>query len=114
MPDLNVAVPFVDPNHAQNWEAITVGGQIKRILFGSASLDFPSIAANLADELTITVNGAKVGDVVMVGPPSTLDAEIGITGLVTAANVVTVRAENNSIGAVDIADSVFNVLVFGF
>jgi hypothetical protein len=83
----------------------------KRAILGSASLDFGSIATTATAELTITVLGAAAGDVVAVGPPSDLDAGLLATAYVSAANTVTVRLYNSTGGAIDPADSVWNVAV---
>lgn len=96
-----------------NLLALTAGGAIKRVLTASASLNFPSIAANLAADLTIAVPGAKAGDAVMVGAPAALEGALTVIGFVSAADVVTVRAGNNSIGAVDAAAATYNVVVLG-
>lgn len=69
---------------------------------------------NLADAAgendTVTVTGAKIGDIVLVGLG--VDAAgITITGYVSAANTVTVRVQNESGGAVDLASSTCNIVV---
>lgn len=83
----------------------------KRAIFGSASLDFASIAAGETGELTIAVSEAAVGDVVLVGPPSDLDAGLMVTAYVSAAQVVTIRLHNSTAGAVDAAASTWTVAV---
>lgn len=108
--DTNTTFP-VDAQ--ENILALADEGNIKRVLTGSASLNFGSIAANLVASLTITVNGAKVGDAVIVGAPSGLDSELTVMGFVSAANTVTVRAANNSAGAVDPDAATYNVVVIG-
>lgn len=52
---------------------------------------FPSVAAS---ELTITVPGAAVGDVVALAPPSSIEDGLMWSGYVSAANTVTVRLLN--------------------
>jgi len=89
--------------------ALTESG--KRAILGSASLDFGSIAAGATAELTITLNGVAAGDVVSMGPPLDLDAGLMATAYCSAANTVTIRLHNTTVGAIDPADSVWNVAV---
>ena len=107
-------VPFIDPNIGDAILGLTDEGAIKRVYSTTATLDFPSIAANLADDLTVTVNGAKVGDAVYIGAPAALESEITVMGFVSAADTVTVRAANNSAGAIDPASASYRIVVIGF
>ncbi|HEY1178157.1 MAG TPA: glycosyl hydrolase family 28-related protein [Phytomonospora sp.] len=68
---------------------------------GTATLDFPSIAAGATAELTVTVTGAATGDTVSLAPPSTIAAGLMWSGYVSAANTVTVRLFNSTASAVD-------------
>lgn len=77
----------------------------------TATLDFASIAAGATAELTITVTGAATGDAVSVGPPSTLNAGLQVTGYVSATNTVTVRVYNSTGSAVDPASSTWKATV---
>lgn len=85
----------------------------KDMLRGKATLDFPSVAAAGNQELTISVPGAAVGDDVagpfLSGAPT---AGIIYSARVSAANVVTVRAQNVTGGAVDPASTEYRVIVF--
>jgi hypothetical protein len=77
----------------------------------SANLDFPSIATQAKADLTIAVQGAAVGDAVMLGLPAAPAAGLVFNAFVSAANVVTVRASNTSSGAVDAASAAYRVVV---
>ncbi|RCG31981.1 hypothetical protein DQ384_05415 [Sphaerisporangium album] len=81
------------------------------ILTGTATLDFPSIAAGTTAELTITVTGAVVGNPVALAPPATLTAGLIASGRVTAANTVTVRMANVTSGAIDPASATWGAAV---
>lgn len=83
----------------------------KRAVFGSATLDFPSIAAVTAEELTIPVAAAEVGDVVYLGAPAALEANLMAMAYVSAAGVVTVRVANMTAGAIDPASATYKVAV---
>ena len=85
----------------------------KDMLRGKATLDFPSVAAAGGQELTISVPGAAVGDDV-AGPFLNAAPTAGIiySARVSAANVVTVRAQNVTAGAVDPASAEHRVIVW--
>jgi len=74
----------------------------------TAVLDFGSINAGLAADLTIALSGAVVGDLVIAAPP-VLAAGLSYAAFVSAANVVTVRLCNNTAGAVDAASASWSV-----
>jgi hypothetical protein len=80
-------------------------------LTATATLDFPSIAAQTCSELTITVTGAAVGDEVRLGPPAAFEANLSATGIVTAADTVTVRVCNPSAGAINPASATWRATV---
>jgi hypothetical protein len=79
---------------AVNATGVAVGGgtTVTKILSATATLDFGSTAAGAVADLTITVTGAAVGDVVALAIPT---AAITTTGAydkwVSAADTVTVR-----------------------
>lgn len=66
-----------------------------------ASLDFPSIAANSAADLTMACPGAAVGDVVSIGMNVFPAQGIVLSARVSAANVVQIRATNVTAAAID-------------
>lgn len=73
---------------------IGAGTAITKHLSASASLDFPSIAANACQELTITVTGAADGNTVSLGIPNALasaSSTLAWSGWVSAANTASVR-----------------------
>lgn len=86
---------------------------VNKVLAATATLDFPSIAANGAADLTITVTGAAVGDYVTLALPAAPAAGLMFMGFVSAANTVTVRARNLTASPVDAASATYGALVFG-
>ena len=71
---------------------------IKHVRSNVATLDFADTAAGTVSDLTVTVTGASVGDVVQVGVPhESVPAAGSFTGWVSAADTVTVRFANNSL-----------------
>ncbi|WP_280768247.1 hypothetical protein [Paenibacillus sp. PastH-2] len=58
--------------------------------------DFGTINANSTKDLTITANGASVGDFVQVSRLTAIDAGLTLTGFVSAANTITIRMSNST------------------
>jgi hypothetical protein len=79
-------------------------------LTGSGTLDFPNTLAQTSSDLTITVTGAAVGDIVMLGTPVQA-ANSTFTAFVSATNTVSVRMNNYSALAIDPASAAFKVYV---
>jgi hypothetical protein len=70
-------------------------------LKATASLDFPSIAAQGQQELTIALTGALAGAPVVVGVNVAPPAGIALMGYCVLNDVITVRALNVTAGAID-------------
>jgi hypothetical protein len=77
----------------------------------TATLDFPSISSNNNEELTMTVTGAAIGDIVMLGAPSAIESDLTWCGYVSAADTVTVRLHNSSGGSVNPASATWKATV---
>jgi hypothetical protein len=92
----------------------STGTTIEAVISATATLDFPSTAAQTSSDLTIAVTGAAVGDAVFLGLPAAPDANGCFTAWVSAANTVTVRFNNYSAGAIDPASATYRVVVFKF
>jgi hypothetical protein len=94
---------YVDDNFTPN----------SSILTDTATLNFASIPAQLFEDLTVTVTGASVGDVVSIGIPTAAAVPSAMfTAFVSASNTVTIRAANISLIAIDPASGLFKVKVF--
>lgn len=114
-----VAAQTVLENGAKNFngtnEFLTAGGvnyTMAKTLTNTAALDFPNTAAQTSSDLTITVTGAAVGDVVLLGvPAASVNADSCYTAFVSAANTVTVRFNNYSAGAIDPASGTFRAAI---
>lgn len=72
----------------------------KREIIATANLDFGSIAANTDLELTATVTHVKLGQVAAVSAPS-LNSGLVASAYVSAADTVTIRVSNVTVGALD-------------
>jgi hypothetical protein len=79
----------------------------------SATLDFPNTSTNFCQELGISVPGADVGDVAMVGfPNGVINIVSSVTAYVWATDQVTVRFCNHStVIAHDPPSATFKVVV---
>lgn len=94
---------------------LTIGGgaAILKVLTNTATLDFGSTAPGAVTDLTITVTGAALGDVVILGVPNGSTVAAGdFTAWVSATNTVTVRFANNQlVGSLDPASGTFRATV---
>ena len=90
---------------APSWQATFTGRT------NSATLDFPNTGAQSSSELTITVTGAVVGDVVTVGT-TVNNANSTFTARVSATNIVSVKFNNYGAAAINPASGTFKVIVW--
>ena len=95
-------------NNGSSWKNVMTG---KRIT-GSASLNFPSTLAQQSSDLTITVTGAIVGDVVTLGvPASSVLSNSSFSVWISTSDTATVRFNNYSSGPQDPPVGTFKVFV---
>lgn len=96
-----------------NTRAIPLVYNTPNTLSATATLDFPSTAANSVSDLTITLTGAVLGDNVVIGVPNGSTAAAGnYSAWVSATNTVKVRFSNNSSStAYDPASGVFKATI---
>jgi len=81
-------------------------------IFRTPKLDFPSIAAGAYSDLTVDyMYGARTNMNVMVGQPVTPVVGLTYQAFVSANDVVTVRAINNTASAIDAALQVLKITV---
>jgi len=73
----------------------------KRMQVVAAEVNFASIAASSTAESTVTVEGVRVGDAVMVAPPTGFLTGVVASAYVSADNTVKVRLANVTAGAID-------------
>lgn len=90
------------------------GTSLAGILSTTAVLDFGSISAQSSAELTVTLTGAAIGDIALLGPPDSAAADISFFAFVSATDTVTVRAVNATAGSVDPASGTYRVAVLQF
>ncbi len=80
----------------------------------NVSLDFPSINANSVTNLTVTLPSAGTNGVVLIGPPPGLTAGVGVFGLVSSTNTVTIWVTNPTAAAINPAAGDFRVTVINY
>ena len=86
-------------------------GLFSELFLVRATMDFGNLADAAGETNTIAVPGVALGDLV-VGVSLGLDISgITVTAYVSAANVVSVRVQNESGGALDILTSTVRVIV---
>lgn len=85
--------------------------ELAPVLRGSATLDFGSIAAGASQDLTLSVPGASISDLVLVADPGGTSS-LFFKGRVSSADTVTIRAVNAGTSPVDYNPGLFRVLVF--
>lgn len=112
----STAITIDDPNIeiSSSYFIKQGSGEGFQILTATASLNFPSVAGNDTQSLTVPVTGAVENDVVMLGIPATVSAGLTFLGHVSTAGVVEVDAVNATNSAIDPAASTFRVVVLNF
>lgn len=76
----------------------TSGTAILKVISSTSFLDFPNTLAGTVSDLTITLTGANIGDVVILGIPSTSIPSAGsYSAWVSSSGIVTVRYANNAL-----------------
>jgi hypothetical protein len=98
--------------------SVKIGGgtAITKVLSATATLDFGSTAAGASTDLTITVTGAALGDVVSIGvPDGSTVANSSYSAWVSATDTVKVRFIDNAlVGTADPASGTFRAQVNQF
>ncbi len=88
---------------------------LAKTLTATATLNFGNTNTNSSRDITITVNGAALGDVVMLGVPSSaVNNNSCYTAWVSAVNTITVRFNNYSSAGINPASGVFRVSVIKY
>lgn len=96
--------------HKTNTELAST--RMRYIGSASSALDFPSIAAQSYEDLTITVTGAATGNAVILARQGTWPAQgVIYQSFVSAVDTVTVRAYNITAGAIDPTAATYKVTV---
>ncbi len=104
---VGAALSLVQKNDGKWYET----GRLDNILSGSKTFDPSNLADGAGETTTVTVTGAALGDFVE-GVSFSNDLQgMTVTGYVSAANTVSVRFQNESGGALDLASGTLRVEV---
>ena len=95
---------------ANDISGVQKGQVIGSAIFVQATVTYTLIGSNLSQDQTVTVSGASINDLVVVGAPN-LAAGLNVFGFVSAANTVTLRMDNSTAGGVTPGALIFNILV---
>ncbi|MGE3799753.1 MAG: beta strand repeat-containing protein [Candidatus Kapaibacterium sp.] len=109
--DINYTLPAATPNAAANgtdlgtgyMETDNVGAMSWRqsVVVTATNLNFGNVASQTSSDVTVTVTGAAVGDIVNIGVDNAAVAGNSCyTAWVSAANTVTIRFNNYSLAAI--------------
>lgn len=83
---------------SQTW----VVANLRGLPLSEVTIDPASVAADVAPSQNVTVEGLRVGDVILAIPPAAILADVTAIALrVSAANTLPLRFANGSVGAVD-------------
>jgi hypothetical protein len=94
---------------------VNPGAPIFDVWSATAPLGFPPTAPGTNSDMVVVVNGAQLGDVVMLGVPNgSVLPNSAYTAWVSAINQVTVRFNNYSAGILAPAMGMFRVAVMRF
>lgn len=97
-----MAIPFANRNQYQ--------GLFSQNITLKATLTIPSVATAASNVITVTVQGAAIGDLVDLLPQFDL-SQLNVNAYVSSANTVSIRSTNISGGTVNLGAQVFYILI---
>jgi len=80
----------------------------------TASIDFGTLAGHSTSAGNVTVTGAAVGNLVLVGLPTAVSAGVVVQGVVFAANTVCMTAINGSNSGKTVGTADYRITVIGY
>ncbi len=103
---------MINDVQARNSLRVGTGAYVTRLLSGTATIDFPSVAHGSHASASVTVTGAALGDVVVgLSHSGAVPAGALLVGDVTSANTVTAKLMNLSGAAVNLAGGTVRAVV---
>lgn len=100
-----------DLKDQNNILTLTAEGSIKGILAASGTVDVSSLADGAGESHDMTVNGVALGDIVLGTSVGVDNVDVIVNAAVTAANTVTIRFQNESGSAHNLAPTTVRVIV---
>ncbi|MBI5732630.1 hypothetical protein HY967_01580 [Candidatus Jorgensenbacteria bacterium] len=83
---------------------------IDTVFYAQSTINPSSLLDGAGEIKTATVNGANLGDFVLIAPPYDLQG-ITVTGWVSSSSTVSIRIQNESGGTLDLASGIWRILV---
>lgn len=108
--DVDFSRPTNDSKEFDNLMAMTAEGQLKKLLYTTATINPASAADGVGVTASVTVTGAELGDFVLASAPYDL-VDVTVSAYVQAANTVEIRIQNESTSTVDLASGTWRILV---
>ncbi len=99
------------PQGAGVWVAGEHVAELRHVITHTESIDFPGIAARGVSDRTVSIAGAQVGDVVVVGLPAAAQAGLVFDARVSEAGKVKVRAQNIASAQIDAASADYKITI---
>ena len=110
-PSIDKSYGHTDEKAHRNLSALTAEFAYKGMFTASETHDFASLVDGAGETGSIAVNGAELGDLVIVSFSLDLQDQI-LTGYVQAADTVEYRLQNESTGTINLASGTIRVMVF--
>jgi len=85
-----------------------------RTLTTTASLAFGTILNNASNSISVSVTGAALNDIVLIGLPSAISSGLSFIGHVATAGIVDVDAVNATNGSISQSTQTYRVTVIGY
>jgi hypothetical protein len=112
--DINVVSGLINVGLIANGATYGVLPQTRQTLTTTASLAFGTLSGHSTSAGNVTVTGAAVGDLVMVGLPAAVSAGVIVQGVVFAANTVCMTAINGSNASKTLGTADYRITVIDY
>ena len=109
---INLAYGHTDAKEQQNNIAVTAQGNVKKLSYFEATVDFASAADGVGETVQLTgCNGVSLGDAVIAVSLGLDLQDMILTAYVQADTVIELRLQNESTGTVNLASTTVRVVV---
>jgi hypothetical protein len=112
--NINVVSGLINVGLIANGATYGVLPQSPRTLTTTASIAFGTLSGHATSAGNVTVTGAAIGDIVLVGLPGAVSGGPVVQGVVFAANTVCMTAINGSNTSKTIGTADFRITVIGY
>ena len=112
--NINVVSGLINVGLIANGATYGVLPQTRQTLTTTASLAFGTLSGHSTSAGNVTVTGAAVGDLVMVGLPTVVSGGVVVQGVVFAANTVCMTAINGSNASKTVGTADYRITVIDY